>query len=799
MNGNAIKNFGCQGILAKLLATENISVHIGDYSTAFFDVKNRILGLPSWNVDSKEVSDLLIGHEVGHALWTPVDGIENFKKKFSHIPFSILNVVEDVRIERMIKDKYPGLRTTFLRGYTYFIEKDFFKIAGKDLNSLNFVDRLNIKAKLQELIDINFSPKEQIMVDRCNKAETFEEVIQIVSDIYEMVKEKPKKKDKAPALKQEPERKPKKESKEPEDQSSDDEGGDDTDPTQGVDEVTEENPEPKKSESDKPIESETTPDECDDTEEVKSDSAADDAEEDEDEKQSGSTTSSDENDDDKDDEDKEDSEDDLEDGTDGEIHDSDITPSTQDSLDSQLEQMHTKFGSSRPIIPPSKKDCLSTIIPWAKVQESRMIGTNIWDYKEDFLEDEEVKKDWSDFKNSTKSHIQYLVTNFERRKAAYQYSRSNTSDTGDISLNKLHAYKYEDQIFNSITTLADAKDHGMLFFVDYSGSMSNILSNVLNQTLNLVMFCKAVSIPFRVYGFTSTMNEYSCGNEEVDFTTISLKQMKLIELVRSDMKKSDYDIAIRYMRAQAFCNCTSDNSYFSGKLFSQVETLGQTPLLHTIIAAHDIIDDFRKYNKVQKLNTIFITDGASNQLSFGHDRHNAQFHNDSGRWKSTYTLKLHGRNITIRREKNENYNYSILIENLKLTKNCTVIGFYLSDRGKNTKITGINAHRYNRDHGFTDEHRPTWASGEEKFKGAFIKQLKKDKVGFVHGAFNYDCFFIMESANLKINDDEFTSDVDFDDLRKRSNQNKLMKEFEKFNSSKKNSRVFLAKFAEIIA
>ena len=770
MNGNAIKNFEVQGILAKLLATENISVHVGEYSTAFFDVKNRILGLPSWNVDSKEVSDLLIGHEVGHALWTPVDGIEKFKAEFPKIPFSILNIVEDIRIERKIKDQYPGLRSTFLRGYTYFIEKDFFKIAGKNLNEMTFCDRLNIKSKLQELIDIDFTPEEKVICDRCNKAETFEEVIQLVSDIYKMVKQKPKKKDKS-QLKEAEQSK-----KKSEDQSND--NGNNEDPTQGDDEIEEENTESGeqvKSESGETQESETVVDESDDTEEVKSNSST-----------NNDSDESDESDDESEFENTE------------IASDEDISPTTQNSLDNELSKLHTDFGSARPIIPPSKKDSLNTIVPWIKVQESRIMGNYNTNYKRDFIENVEIKEDWSDFKSKTKSHIQYLVTNFERRKAAYQYSRARVSDTGDIALNKLHAYRYDDQIFNSITSLADAKDHGMLFFIDYSGSMSSIISNVINQTLNLVMFCKAVSIPFRVYGFTSSTssNVYE-QRETITSNTISMADTKLIELVRSDMSKSNYDIAIRYMRAQSVLNA---KGYFCGKLFSNVECLNQTPLIQCIIAAHDIVDDFRKFHKVQKLNTIFITDGASNSLSFGYDRTNEKYTAQSTHYKNSYTMKLHGRNIKLRREKNENYNYSILIENLKLTKNCTTIGFYLSDRAKNTRITSVNAFRYNRNAGFTDEHRPTWLSGEEKFKGGFSKQMKKDKVGFVHGGFNYECFFIMESANLKIDDeDDFVSDTEYDDFKKKSNQNKLVKEFEKYNSSKKNSRVFLAKFAEIIA
>ena len=60
-------NQGVKTNLAKLLATENLVVEHKSVETASFDVKNRVLTLPVWNV-SDVVYDMLVGHEVGHAL-----------------------------------------------------------------------------------------------------------------------------------------------------------------------------------------------------------------------------------------------------------------------------------------------------------------------------------------------------------------------------------------------------------------------------------------------------------------------------------------------------------------------------------------------------------------------------------------------------------------------------------------------------------------------------------------------------------------------------------------------------------
>ena len=139
-----IINIDAQKQLAKLLATEDIQVTVGNFKTAYFDVKNRVLGLPAWNTDTKEVSDLLVGHEVGHALFTPEDGITKFKERYPKLPFDIANIVEDIRIEKMIQFKYPGLIKSFNDGYSYFKENDLFEIKDKDVNALGFIDRINL-------------------------------------------------------------------------------------------------------------------------------------------------------------------------------------------------------------------------------------------------------------------------------------------------------------------------------------------------------------------------------------------------------------------------------------------------------------------------------------------------------------------------------------------------------------------------------------------------------------------------------------------------------------------------------
>ena len=120
-----------KGALAKLLATENLTVEHCKCETASFDVINRVLSLPLW-IASESVYDMLVGHEVGHALYTPADEWEGMLD----VPKSYVNILEDVRIEKAMKDKFPGLRKDFFNGYKELNDKDFFGLNFLELEEL---------------------------------------------------------------------------------------------------------------------------------------------------------------------------------------------------------------------------------------------------------------------------------------------------------------------------------------------------------------------------------------------------------------------------------------------------------------------------------------------------------------------------------------------------------------------------------------------------------------------------------------------------------------------------------------
>jgi hypothetical protein len=106
------------------------------------------------------------------------------------------------------------------------------------------------------------------------------------------------------------------------------------------------------------------------------------------------------------------------------------------------------------------------------------------------------------------------VKEFECRKAADSYARASTARTGVLDTARLHSYKFTEDLFKKVTIIPDGKNHGLVFVLDWSGSMQNVLSDTCKQLFNLIWFCKKTSIPFEVYAFT---NEWRRG--EYDYET----------------------------------------------------------------------------------------------------------------------------------------------------------------------------------------------------------------------------------------------------------------------------------------
>lgn len=178
-----------KALLSKLMAREDLEVIEGNFKTASFDPKNRVVRLPLLKEEFNDAATLFIGHEIGHALYTPdIFSHKDKAEDISDIPFDIINIVEDVRIERKVREFYPGLVNDFLKGYKRLMDDDFFSVKDKDLNKLKFLDRLNLKSKLNALVDIDFSLSETLMIEKVNAAQTFEDTVTVSREVMEFIK-----------------------------------------------------------------------------------------------------------------------------------------------------------------------------------------------------------------------------------------------------------------------------------------------------------------------------------------------------------------------------------------------------------------------------------------------------------------------------------------------------------------------------------------------------------------------------------------------------------------------------------
>ena len=150
----------------------------------------------------------------------------------------------------------------------------------------------------------------------------------------------------------------------------------------------------------------------------------------------------------------------------------------------------------------------------------------------------EAQEKWEKFQADAKPIVSLMAKSLKMRKAAYRSKRARTSTKGTLDVAKLHAYKYDDNLFKQVTTLADGKSHGLMMLVDYSGSMNNVMPAVLRQTATLVMFCKRVGIPFQVFGFTSIRTHRKImPNHKTDLCRYNSDELSLIELYSSKMTK----------------------------------------------------------------------------------------------------------------------------------------------------------------------------------------------------------------------------------------------------------------------
>lgn len=565
-----------KSILARLLANENVAVEQTNHHTAFFDVTNRVLGLPFWKDIDKDLYDLLVGHEIGHALFTPADGWHSCTTDIPGCPRDYVNVVEDIRIEKKVLRKYPGLLASFMRGYQDLLNRDFFGLSKKEINSRSFMDRLNVFSKSRGLVKVYFNEKEQPYVDMAMAVETWEDVLEACRKIYEFVKDEIQNEldEKTSGMPSKVIIKAGKPDEDGKELSKED--------MQAI------------MDGDIEVEIDTesfeaSGEEGDEGEEGKDGEGSSLNEEGDEEAEEAPSVST---------------------GAGSNADTVDTDKEFRNNFMKKLVDSVNIGGRTLYAKGPSAQQAMATISSYEDVRDSRFSKLR--------AEDEKYKKALAE----TKQTVMLMVKEFEMRKAAYRSARARVSTKGSLDVNQLHKYKYDDQLFKQVTYLADAQSHGMMMLVDYSGSMQNTIKSVLKQIVVMVAFCKRVNIPFEVYGFTSSSagSKFELKRQMVEraaskLTSVSMVGSHTFKLIASDMSKPVYEEAYRSLWAQ---------SYYGASYRGSLEQMNGTPLNSSLLVMMQAVQAFKAKHKVQKMNFITLTDGESENLGiqYGIDTQN---------------------------------------------------------------------------------------------------------------------------------------------------------------------------------
>ena len=594
---------------ARLLATENIGVAVDCAAhTAMFDVKRRVLTMPNWDC-SERMKDMLVGHECAHAIFTDATDMEVLLKdvfgSVNMVAKDYLNVVEDIRIDKLIQRKYAGLRRDYRAGYAEMRDRDFFGMGDRDPNTLKFIDRLNCHFK-GFAGDIQFDADEMVFVNRAENTETFEEVCDLAREIYDWAMENEG-------------------SEEVEEETNTDgpgqggdspievpdavEGDDDTDGPAGQgggmpsddtgeqigDESGKGSGEGEKTKGEGTMESAADAEDDGSTAESTTGSGSGDGDE-------GDETNTD--------------------NTDADAPAKGFSKthapapaSTQRAMDENVAgeaKVETEAGwrmqNANYDLPLMKDIHLDNIIVGHKevIDAGKGLAGN--DAK------------WEEFQKGAKATVTNLAQMFERKKAAAINARTQVAKTGRLDMTALHKYKMTEDIFLRNKVEVKGKNHGIVMYVDWSGSMDDCIAETAAQTAITAMFCKKVGIPFRVYAFSTHTkgdryevddhcwgksangNNWRIDEDKRNKRSMCLGNFSLIELFSDKMKKADWD------RMGSFLMCIGD--YNKSYDYPGMLHLGGTPLNESIVAAMKVAGEFRRANGIDVLNSIWITDGC---------------------------------------------------------------------------------------------------------------------------------------------------------------------------------------------
>ena len=732
---------------AKLLANEDIFVQRARTQTASFDIKKRTLTLPTWQDMTPEIEHMLVGHEVGHALYTTEEYSEPMKENPKIR--SYMNVLEDVRIEKLMKRKYPGIRKHMSAGYKALNDRDFFEIEGKDVNAMLLIDRINLYFKAG-LFTLDFTPEEKAFVNRAEKTETIAEVIALAQEVFEYSKGEFEKK--------------MQEMENSDFEETDDDDEDGMEMQMPYDQMDSE---------------------FDDEENEDADGSSGPSDEHEDGEETGEEDSYNGN---------------L--GTEQGDNDP-LESATQRAFDNNLEDLadtdselhYWKFDEiTDDVVVPFKK-----IIP--------EMSKDLQRFREDYPEkNAEHFANFARFKAESLKTVNYLVKEFEMRKSATLYKRAQSAKSGQLDMKKIYGFQINDDLFKRVQIIPEGKNHGMMILLDWSGSMQQVIKQTIEQVINLAMFCQRINIPYRVYAFSSQYrDEEKFEKEMAERQLMSYEErQKFWEELRAQSEARSKE-EVGYFESRDFHMLELFNNKMTSVDFwkmaemltdwrlqwSRRYALGGTPLNEALTWVYQNIGKFIEKNNIEKMTFITLTDGEGGNLQ-GTKTLRARTVKEYGYYDrdkevqvpTTYVKHKHFyrddvTKKTYRVSDNNTAQTRMLVKMIKDRWNVKTVGFYITRNSKRDLYWAVRSN-----------------TGESD--SSAYHMIEKMRKGFREDGFfsmknaGRDEMFIIPTNKMKIDDGELTASGDM-------TARKLASQFGKYLNQKKTSRVLLSRFIGWVA
>ena len=407
---------------------------------------------------------------------------------------------------------------------------------------------------------------------------------------------------------------------------------------------------------------------------------------------------------------------------------------------------------------------------------------------------------------------------FEMKKKATLLRKAQVNKTGKLNEDKLWAYKLTEDLFLSSTTVPDGQNHGMMMFVDFSGSMGRHMAGTIEQLLIKVAFCKKVGIPFDVYGFSNCIENLksikfgrkarghafqSHGEGEI---YIEDESFGLLQLISSEVPQNEYNRCFKKLLGYKTAYEWRDNKPRLERYNVPYWLyLGSTPLSTCMIVGSKIAKQFKERNRIEVMNTIVLSDGGNTSGleivtngRYGDD--NGRFYYDDELQKEfggygderteigKFQLKGNGLSVTTNIKGMYGTGYgqvryesatAVTFDYYKKYVGSRIVHFFLVDnniaeaRKAWTDMTGTYA-----------EYDDNFESEKTNWKSNNFMSCQGSRLGS-------DATFILKGAKSLNEEAEFEV--------KSSKKADILRGFKKFQKGKSNSRQFLNRFIDEVA